>query len=102
MGATSGQITMIKILQWRTRVALGSEVSKPWRTKSSSRAQARIRFCLCLLTFGACLPTGCGTPQQRAAHHLELAEHWSASGKVNEAILEYRRAIQLDPKAPAA
>jgi tetratricopeptide (TPR) repeat protein len=33
---------------------------------------------------------------------MELAEHWASRGKVNEAILEYRRAIQLQPKAPAA
>ena len=33
---------------------------------------------------------------------MELAAHWAERGKVNEAILEYRRAIQLQPRAPAA
>jgi len=34
--------------------------------------------------------------------HLADAEHWAKEGKTNEAILEYRRAIQLNPKDPKA
>jgi len=43
---------------------------------------------------------GCGSAQERAARHLEQADHWAAEGKTNEAIVEYRRAVQLDPKNP--
>lgn len=43
---------------------------------------------------------GCGSAQERAARHLEQADHWLAEGKTNEAVVEYRRAIQLDPKDP--
>ena len=45
---------------------------------------------------------GCASAKQRSAQHLEQADHWAAEGKTNEAIVEYRRAIQLDPKDPAA
>ena len=45
---------------------------------------------------------GCGSPQERSARHMEQAEHWAAEGKINEAIVEYRRAIQLNPKDPKA
>ncbi len=45
---------------------------------------------------------GCGSAQERAARHLEQADHWAAEGKTNEAVVEYRRAIQLDPKDPKA
>jgi cellulose synthase operon protein C len=68
----------------------------------SRKVQLGFRSQLALLMLGSVLLTGCSSPQQRAAHHIELAEHWAARGKVNEAILEYRRAIQLQPKAPAA
>src|SRR5215831_17352361 len=68
----------------------------------SRKALPSFRSQVARLIVGSFLLAGCSSPQQRAAHHMELAEHWAARGKVNEAILEYRRAIQLQPKAPAA
>jgi tetratricopeptide (TPR) repeat protein len=56
----------------------------------------------CLSWFAVCLLIGCATPQQKAARHMEQAEHWAKEGKTNEAIVEYRRAIQFDPKSPTA
>ena len=61
-----------------------------------------IRVCLCVGVLGVHLLVGCASPQQKAARHLEQAEHWAATGKTNEAILEYRRAVQLDAKSPVA
>src|SRR2546428_7421270 len=103
------QISMIKLLQSRFRVALaviaitgndGVYKTVKNKGKRSWRAEAAIHLCLCLLVFGAGLLVGCASPPQMAADHVEQAEHWAARGKPNEAILEYRRAIQLDPKAP--
>lgn len=48
------------------------------------------------------LLAGCASSEQKAAQHIEQAEHWVAKGKISEATLEYRRAIQLDPKSPKA
>jgi tetratricopeptide (TPR) repeat protein len=64
-------------------------------------AERASRICLCLLVTEVLLLVGCATPQQKFAHHLEQAEHWAAAGKTNEAVLEYRRAIQINPKAAA-
>lgn len=52
--------------------------------------------------FAVCLLSGCASPQQKAARHIEQGRHWAAEGKMNEATVEYRRAIQLDPKSPTA
>ena len=54
--------------------------------------------------FWACtgLLLGCSSAEQKSAHHLADAEHWAAEGKTNEAVLEYRRAIHLNPKDPKA
>jgi tetratricopeptide (TPR) repeat protein len=56
-----------------------------------------------LLGFLICwtsLLAGCASPQQKAARHIEQGEHWAAEGKSKEATVEFRRAIQLDPKSP--
>jgi tetratricopeptide (TPR) repeat protein len=45
---------------------------------------------------------GCASAQEKSARHFADAEHWAAEGKINEAIVEYRRAIQLNPKDPKA
>jgi tetratricopeptide (TPR) repeat protein len=55
-----------------------------------------------LLLLVTLLISACASPQQKAEHHLEEAAHWAARGKTNEAILEYRRTIQLDPKNTTA
>src|SRR5258708_36396634 len=47
-----------------------------------------------LLVVGTCFLISCASPQQKAARHLEQAEHWAKEGKTNEAILEYHRTIQ--------
>jgi tetratricopeptide (TPR) repeat protein len=45
---------------------------------------------------------GCGSAQEKSKRHLDQADHWLAEGKTNEAILEYRRAVQLNPPDPRA
>lgn len=50
----------------------------------------------------ACISMGCGSAQEKSKRHLDQADHWLAEGKTNEAILEYRRAIQLNPPDPRA
>lgn len=71
--------------------------------KNSGQARRRLEDeLLCLSLFLTCLLVGCASPQQKAARHFDQAQHWAAEGKTNEAVVEYRRAIQLDPKSPAA
>jgi tetratricopeptide (TPR) repeat protein len=60
------------------------------------RIGSRPAFLFLLVTY---LLVGCASSQQKAERHLEQAEHWAAKGKLGEATLEYRRAIQLDPKS---
>ena len=50
----------------------------------------------------ACVAVGCGSAQEKSKRHLDQADHWLAEGKTNEAILEYRRAVQLNPPDPRA
>lgn len=65
----------------------------------------RTGSCLLFVTLlSACIAfgTGCGSAQERSKRHFEQAEHLAAQGKTNEAIVEYRRAIQLNPANPKA
>jgi tetratricopeptide (TPR) repeat protein len=55
-----------------------------------------------LLAACAALLIGCSSVQEKSARHIADAEHWAKEGRINEAILEYRRATQLNPKDPKA
>jgi cellulose synthase operon protein C len=59
------------------------------------------QVCTHFLILGILFLVSCASPQQKYAHHLEQAEHWATAGKTDEAILEYRRAIQVNPRAAA-
>jgi len=69
---------------------------KNWRGRGGVRRGGS------LLVLGVFLVGGCASPQQKAARHRAEADHWAAEGKIGEATVEYRRAIQLDPKSSAA
>jgi len=50
-----------------------------------------------------CLFAGCTRdPLKKARYHFEQGQRWASRGKVGEAIVEYRRAIQNDPKMTPA
>lgn len=70
------------------------------------RVTSRIDICSFARSFlfltGTCLLISCANSQQKAARHLEQAEYWAEKGKIGEATVEYRRAIQLDPSSSKA
>jgi tetratricopeptide (TPR) repeat protein len=57
---------------------------------------ARLAFLVSLTLFGAACKQL--SPEQRAQEQLAKAREYAKRGKVNEAIIEYRRAIQTDSK----
>src|SRR5262245_9774264 len=62
---------------------------------SWSRRAIRLVLVPCLLL----LAYGCkGDPQATKAAHMQKGEAYVAQGKYAEAIIEYRNAIQADPK----
>src|SRR5579862_3289624 len=80
-------------LCWRTRlIRSGAPRSHRWR--------ALALWAVSLTSVASVI--GCASAQEKSARHFADAEHWAAEGKINEAIVEYRRAIQLNPKDPKA
>ena len=59
------------------------------------------RLLLCLIWVAAGL-TGCGTPEERAAEHLETAQDLFDSGDYINARLEAQNAAQIEPKDAGA
>ena len=49
-----------------------------------------------------CLVLGCSSPEERVAAHIERAQELSAGGEIDEAILEYRSALKIDPNQAIA
>ena len=45
---------------------------------------------------------GCGSPEEKKASHEKRAEQYLKEGKLNEAVIELRNVVQLDPKDDAA
>ncbi|MBW2288292.1 MAG: tetratricopeptide repeat protein [Deltaproteobacteria bacterium] len=50
----------------------------------------------------ACLILGCSSPEERVAAHIERAQEFVAIGDNDEAILEYRSALKIDPNQTVA
>lgn len=79
----------------------GRAVGATSQNRKNAKGRIEIRRAL-VFVVATCFLSGCASSQQKASRHLEQAEHWAANGKMGEATLEYRRAIQLDPKSPKA
>jgi tetratricopeptide (TPR) repeat protein len=45
---------------------------------------------------------GCGSPEEKKASHEKRAEQYLKEGKLNEAVIELRNVVQLDPKDDSA
>src|ERR1700732_2286849 len=78
----------------------GIDLKRSDANRSCPRRAFLVLCGLCLVCLGSLI--GCGNAQEKSARHFADAEHWAAVGKTNEAIVEYRRAIQLNPKDPKA
>ena len=81
-------------------------VEREVRVKSSPMVmhkQIVTRVLLLLMVLSLGLAVGCKkNPQVEAQKHLKKAQEEAAQGKTSEAIVEYRRAIQNNPKLPQA
>ena len=58
--------------------------------------QTPLALLMSLVLFGVCCSKV--PPEQRAQEQLAKAREYTKQGKINEAIIEYRRAIQTDSK----
>lgn len=52
--------------------------------------------------FAICMLVACSSPEERFAEHVERAERLEEAGEIENAILEYRGALKIDPKSPDA
>src|SRR3989304_8497399 len=52
-----------------------------------------IVICILMITV-----TACGSPEQKRAKHMERGLKYFNDGKYNEAIIEYKNAVQISPK----
>src|SRR3972149_10105874 len=59
-----------------------------------SMSKGRIIFiCILLITLAAC-----SSPEEKKAKHMERGLKYYNEGKYNEAIIEYKNAVQITPK----
>jgi len=47
--------------------------------------------------FAICVLVACSSPEERFAAHVERAEKLAADGEIEDAVLEYRSALKIDP-----
>jgi Tfp pilus assembly protein PilF len=43
---------------------------------------------------------GCGSPEQKKAKHIKKGDSYLAEGRVREATIEYKNAVQIAPGDP--
>ncbi len=55
-----------------------------------------------LLTFALLVSLGCQSPEKKFAKHMEKGRSFFEQGKLAEAVLEYKNALQANPKSPDA
>ena len=48
--------------------------------------------------FAICMLVACSSPEERFAKHVERAERLAEAGEIEDAILEYRSALKIDPE----
>ena len=57
---------------------------------------------LTIAALAACTVAGCGGAQSRYLSHLERGKHYLAQGTLDKAGIEFRNALQIQPKSPDA
>ena len=95
--------SLLRWLEGGRRRAAGTAANPTGRAARNDRSQ-KAGIVLCLL-LGVWLlgVAGCRTsPQARAEKHFARAQQWLKDGKPNEAMIELRRAVQLQPSMAKA